>query len=53
MSRTASANPQIAGVYTGIREQCDRLFLRARDAGVIRADVDLGWARRVYYALLS
>jgi AcrR family transcriptional regulator len=48
MSRVFSADPQVAGM----REQCDRLFLRARDAGVIRSDVDLDWARRVYYALI-
>lgn len=52
MSRTSSADPRVAGVHTGVREQCDRLFLRARDAGVIRADVDLDWARRVYYTLI-
>jgi AcrR family transcriptional regulator len=38
--------------WTEVREECDRLFRRARDAGVIRADVDLDWARRVYYALI-
>ncbi|TVT37212.1 TetR/AcrR family transcriptional regulator [Amycolatopsis rhizosphaerae] len=52
MSRAFSADPQVAGVHAGVREQCDRLFLRARDAGVIRTDVDLDWARRVYYALI-
>lgn len=52
MSRTSSADPQVAGVHAGVREQCDRLFLRARDAGVIRTDIDLDWARRVYYALI-
>lgn len=52
MSRSFSADPQVAGVHAGVREQCDRLLLRARDAGVIRTDVDLDWARRVYYALI-
>jgi AcrR family transcriptional regulator len=52
MSRTSSADPQVAAVHARVREQCDRLLLRARDAGVIRADVDLDWARRVYYALI-
>lgn len=52
MSRTCPADPQVAGVHDGVREQCERLFLRARDAGVIRTDVDLDWARRVYYALI-
>jgi AcrR family transcriptional regulator len=52
MSRVFSADPHVAGVHAGVREQCDRLFRRARDAGVIRSDVDLDWARRVYYALV-
>jgi AcrR family transcriptional regulator len=50
MSRASWAEP--TGVYAEVREECDRLFRRARDAGVIRADVDLDWARRVYYALI-
>jgi hypothetical protein len=28
------------------------LFRRAREAGVLRADVDIPWTRRVYYALI-
>lgn len=48
----ASADPQVAQVYAEVREQCDDLFRRARDAGVFRDDVDLDWARRVYYALI-
>jgi len=50
MSRASWAEP--TGVYAEVREECDRLFRRARDAGVIRADADLDWARRVYYALI-
>lgn len=52
MSRAPSADPQVAAVHDGVREQCDRLLLRARDAGVLRADVDPDWTRRVYYALI-
>ncbi|MFD2460371.1 TetR/AcrR family transcriptional regulator, partial [Amycolatopsis samaneae] len=52
MDRAFSGDPQVAEVHTGVRERCDRLFVRARDAGVIRADADLDWARRVYYALI-
>ncbi|MGA6161141.1 TetR/AcrR family transcriptional regulator [Amycolatopsis magusensis] len=52
MSRTSSADSRVAEVHDEVREECDRLFLRARDAGVLRADVDLDWARRVYYALI-
>ena len=39
-------------MHAGVREQCDRLLRRARDAGVLRGDVDLDWTRRVYYALI-
>jgi len=31
---------------------CDRLFRRLQETGVLRAEVDPIWARRVYYALL-
>ena len=51
MSRTAS-DPEVARVHAEVRERCDELFRRARDAGLIRADADLDWARRVYYALI-
>ncbi len=52
MGRAAAGGSEVAGVHAGVREQCDRLLLRARDAGVFRADTDLDWARRVYYALI-
>ncbi|MEZ7128913.1 TetR/AcrR family transcriptional regulator [Nonomuraea sp. AD125B] len=41
-----------AQVHADVAERCERLFARARDTGTFRADVDLSWARRVYYALL-
>lgn len=52
MNHAFAAGPQAAGVLTDVRDQCDRLFRRARDAGVFRADADLDWTRRVYYALI-
>jgi len=52
MSLALTTDPEAAKVHAEIEEGCDRLFARARDAGVIRADVDLHWARRVYYALI-
>jgi AcrR family transcriptional regulator len=52
MSRTASEDSQAARVHADVRERCERMFLRARDAGVLRAEVDPRWARRVYYALI-
>ncbi|RCV51937.1 TetR/AcrR family transcriptional regulator [Marinitenerispora sediminis] len=52
MSRPGSADPEVERIHARVLAECDRLFLRARDAGDIRADVDLVWARRVYYALI-
>jgi AcrR family transcriptional regulator len=52
MSRTAPADSEVARVHAEVRDRCDELLRRARDAGLIRADADLDWARRVYYALI-
>ncbi|MER7499212.1 helix-turn-helix domain-containing protein [Nonomuraea pusilla] len=52
MSRAASADPEAAKVHADVEARCDRLFRRAQAAGVLRADVDASWARRVYYALI-
>nr|WP_083472746.1 TetR/AcrR family transcriptional regulator [Kibdelosporangium phytohabitans] len=48
----ASAEPDIAQVHAEVVEKCDRLFRRARATGLLRADVDVEWARRCYYALI-
>jgi AcrR family transcriptional regulator len=52
MSRTSSADPEVARVHTDVLDTCERLFQRAQQAGLLRADVDTQWARRVYYALI-
>jgi AcrR family transcriptional regulator len=52
MSRVSSADPEVARVHTDVRDKCERLFRRAQQAGLMRADVDTQWARRVYYALI-
>ncbi|MEU5160090.1 TetR/AcrR family transcriptional regulator [Streptomyces sp. NPDC020875] len=44
--------PEVARVHAQVLAACERLFTRARDAGLLPADADLDWARRVYYALL-
>lgn len=44
--------PEVARVHADVLAQCARLFVRLRDAGVLRPDTDLDWARRVYYALI-
>jgi AcrR family transcriptional regulator len=51
MSRMLSDDPEVARVHAEVDARCERLFSRAREAGVLRADVDPLWARRVYYAL--
>ncbi|MEU7577286.1 helix-turn-helix domain-containing protein [Streptomyces sp. NPDC041068] len=52
MSRTTPEDPEVAQAHADVLDQCDRLFRRARDAGVLRPDTDLAWARRAYYALI-
>jgi AcrR family transcriptional regulator len=52
MSRASAANPEVARLHAGVRDTCGRLFRRAQQAGVLRADTDLAWTQRVYYALL-
>ncbi|MEN3615652.1 helix-turn-helix domain-containing protein [Plantactinospora sp. ZYX-F-223] len=52
MSRTASVDPEVARVHAEVRDRCDEMFRRARDSGLLRANADLNWVRRVYYALI-
>lgn len=50
MSRAGT--DEVRGIHDEVRQSCIALIRRARDAGLLRADVDLEWARRVYYALI-
>ncbi|MFD3525225.1 TetR/AcrR family transcriptional regulator [Streptomyces sp. NPDC058653] len=52
MSRRTPQDPEVAQVHADVLERCDTLFLRAREAGVLRPDADLLWVRQVYYALI-
>ncbi|MFI6980398.1 TetR/AcrR family transcriptional regulator [Embleya sp. NPDC050154] len=52
MTARRTDDAEVAHVHADVRDRCDRLFRRAREAGVLRADVDLDWTRRVYYALI-
>ncbi|MGV9266438.1 TetR/AcrR family transcriptional regulator [Kitasatospora sp. NPDC003701] len=52
MSTPSPGDPEVARIHAEVLTRCDRLFERARDAGVLRADADLAWVRRVYYALI-
>ncbi|TCC41238.1 TetR/AcrR family transcriptional regulator [Kribbella speibonae] len=49
---SAPAASESDEIMAGVVASCDRLFERLQRAGVLRADVDLIWVRRVYYALL-
>lgn len=49
MSRGSSANPEVARVHSDVRDTCERLFRRAGESGILRADVDISWTRRVYF----
>ncbi len=52
ISTTTPEDPEVARVHADVLAQCDHLFRRAREAGVLPPDSDLGWVRRVYYALI-
>ncbi|WP_406498945.1 hypothetical protein OG936_30050 [Streptomyces sp. NBC_00846] len=52
MSRAAPSDPEAARVHADVLAQCDQLFRRAQEAGLVSAGTDLEWARRVYYALI-
>lgn len=53
MSRTAPSGSEAARVHADILAKCDQLFRRAQETGLLSADTDLEWARRVYYALID
>jgi AcrR family transcriptional regulator len=50
MSRAATG--EVERIHDEVQQGCVRLIRRARDVGMLRADVDLEWVRRVYYALI-
>jgi AcrR family transcriptional regulator len=52
MGRAQEADPEVARVHAEVLELCDEMFRRAQESGLLRPDVDLAWARRVYYALI-
>ncbi|RBQ16899.1 TetR/AcrR family transcriptional regulator [Spongiactinospora rosea] len=53
MNRAAiSPDPEVARVHAEVLATCNRLLQRAQSEGVLRADTDIEWARRCYYALI-
>ncbi|GAB3450463.1 hypothetical protein GCM10027436_46650 [Actinophytocola sediminis] len=53
MSQTAATDPVTARLHAGVLTRCEDLLRRAQDIGLIRAEVDVVWARRVYHALFD
>ncbi|GAA3737225.1 hypothetical protein GCM10022225_20050 [Plantactinospora mayteni] len=45
--------PTTAQAQADVFAACDRVLVRAQQVGIIRADADLTWTRRVYIALIS
>lgn len=39
-------------IWNAVMDRCDQLFRRLQDAGVLRAEVDPVWTRRVYTAMI-
>jgi AcrR family transcriptional regulator len=52
MTRASSSDPDVARVQDSAQERCLDLFIRLRDIGTLRADVDPVWAFHVYHALI-
>jgi AcrR family transcriptional regulator len=52
MNSTLAMSNESEKILAGVTERCDRLFDRLQQAGILRADLDAIWARRVYYALI-
>ncbi|MEV6410649.1 TetR/AcrR family transcriptional regulator [Kribbella sp. NPDC051718] len=52
MNTAFAQDGESARIYAGVVERCDQLFRRTQEVGILRADVDPVWARRVYYALM-
>lgn len=52
MNTTFAKGNEVDEIQNRVIASCDRLFSRLQETGVLRADVDPVWARRVYYALI-
>ncbi|MFI9415164.1 TetR/AcrR family transcriptional regulator [Nocardia gamkensis] len=52
LNQAAPLASEAAQLRDQVREASDRLLLRARQAGILRPDIDIDWTRRVYYALI-
>jgi AcrR family transcriptional regulator len=52
MNNSLAKGNESERIWNAVVDRCDQLFRRLQDAGVLRAEVDPVWARRVYYALI-
>lgn len=52
LTRTSPLTPDAEHLRAQVQAASDGLLLRARDASLLRPDIDLDWTRRVYYALI-
>ena len=48
----ASTDPDVQAAHAAVALRSEALLARARSAGMLRADIAIPWARRVYYALI-
>ncbi|GAA4561123.1 TetR/AcrR family transcriptional regulator [Planotetraspora kaengkrachanensis] len=53
LSHVNPLSEEAASIQAEVMDQCDALFRRAQEAGILPPDTDLLWARRVYLALLN
>ncbi|MCA2215513.1 TetR/AcrR family transcriptional regulator [Jidongwangia harbinensis] len=53
LGQPAAPGSVVAGMQQRVAYRCLELFGRIRDLGVLDAEVDLEWTRRVYYALIG
>ncbi len=53
LGQPAAESFEVATAHEEIVRRCLDLLARARDEGLIAADADLDWVRRVYYALIG
>lgn len=53
MSHQATPSIETLQIQDKMAAKCLKLLTRAQEAGILRNDVDLEWARHVYYALIN
>ncbi|WP_378734508.1 TetR/AcrR family transcriptional regulator [Nocardia brasiliensis] len=53
LDRVDSTDPEVAALQTAVFAKCDAVLARARADGLIAAEADPVWVRRVYLALIA